>query len=88
MWDTTEVDVQLYRWSSLPEWTWAGGPPKVMKNVSVQQPLSAEPSPFPLSSRAKPRDLQFLGSFMEMFSTARSGVEISAVSLSALTQTL
>jgi hypothetical protein len=26
-----------------------------------------EPSPSPLSSRAKPRDLQFLGPFVEMF---------------------
>jgi hypothetical protein len=26
-----------------------------------------EPSPFPLSSRAKPRDLQFRGPFVEMF---------------------
>jgi hypothetical protein len=33
--------------------------PKVMKNASVQQPLSIEPLPFPLSSRAKPRDLRF-----------------------------
>jgi hypothetical protein len=30
-----------------------------MKNASVQKPLSMDPSPFPLSSRAKPRDLQF-----------------------------
>jgi hypothetical protein len=29
------------------------------KNASVQKPLSMDPSPFPLSSRAKPRDLQF-----------------------------
>jgi hypothetical protein len=34
-------------------------PTKVMKNASVQQPRSMEPSPFPLSSRVKPRDLQF-----------------------------
>jgi hypothetical protein len=27
--------------------------PTVMKNASVQQPLSMEPSPFPLSSRPK-----------------------------------
>jgi hypothetical protein len=33
-------------------------PSKVMKNASVQQPLSIEPLPFPLSSRAKPRDLR------------------------------
>jgi hypothetical protein len=32
---------------------------RVVKNASVQQPLSIEPLPFPLSSRAKPRDLQF-----------------------------
>jgi hypothetical protein len=28
------------------------GPSKVMKNASLQQPLSMEPLPFPLSSRA------------------------------------
>jgi hypothetical protein len=39
--------------------------PKVTKNASVQQPLFMEPFPFPLSSRAKPRDLQFRGSFLE-----------------------
>jgi hypothetical protein len=41
---------------------------KVMKNASVQQPLSTEPLPFPLSSRAKPRDLQFCGPFLEAWS--------------------
>jgi hypothetical protein len=49
------------------ELPWACGPPKVMKNASVQQPLSIEPLPFPLSSRAKPRDLRFRGPFLEMF---------------------
>jgi hypothetical protein len=39
----------------------------VMKNASVQQPLSIKPLPFPLSSRAKPRDLQFRGPFVDMF---------------------
>jgi hypothetical protein len=53
--------------SSRPELPWASDPPKVMKNASVQQLLSKEPSPFPLSSRAKPRDLQFRGPFVEMF---------------------
>jgi hypothetical protein len=52
--------------SSRPELPWASDPPKVMKNASVQQPLSKEPSPFPLSSRAKPRDLQFRGPLVEM----------------------
>jgi hypothetical protein len=37
------------------------------KNASVQQPLSMKPLPFPLSSRAKPRDLRFCGPFLEMF---------------------
>jgi hypothetical protein len=37
------------------------------KAPSVQQSLFMEPSPFPLSSRAKPRDLQFRGPFVEMF---------------------
>ena len=53
--------------SSRPELLWASGPPKAMKNASVQQQLSEEPSPFPLSSRAKPRDLRFRGPFVEMF---------------------
>ena len=34
-----------------------------MKNVSVQQPFSFEPLLFPLSSRAKPRDLRFPRTF-------------------------
>jgi hypothetical protein len=38
---------------------------EAIKNVSVRQPLSVEPLSFPLSSRAKPRDLQFRGPFME-----------------------
>ena len=36
---------------------------------SVQQPLSMETPPSPLSSRATPRDLQFRGPVLEMFST-------------------
>jgi hypothetical protein len=36
-----------------------------LKSASVQQPLSMEPLPFPLSSRAKPRDLRFHGPFVE-----------------------
>jgi hypothetical protein len=50
-----------------PEESWACGPPKVMKNASAQQPLSMEPSPFPLSSRPERRDLRFRGPFVEMF---------------------
>jgi hypothetical protein len=49
---------------------WSHGPfdpPGLSKDTSVQQPLFIEPSPFPLSSRAKPRDLQFRGPFVEMF---------------------
>jgi hypothetical protein len=34
---------------------------------SVQQLLSMQASLFPLSSRAKPRDLRFYGPVMEMF---------------------
>jgi hypothetical protein len=34
-------------------------PSKTAKNTSVQPSLSMNPLPFPLSSRAKPRDLQF-----------------------------
>ncbi len=45
--------------SPRPEESWACGPPKVMKNTSDQHPLPMEPLHFPLSSRAKPRDLQF-----------------------------
>jgi hypothetical protein len=44
------------------------------RNVSIQQPLSVEPLPIPLTSRlprravgAKPRDLQFHGPFLKMF---------------------
>jgi hypothetical protein len=37
------------------------------KTASVRQPLSIEPLTFPLSSRAKPRDLRFRGPFVEMF---------------------
>jgi hypothetical protein len=37
------------------------------KDASVPQPISMKPLPFPLSSRAKPRDLQFRGPFLEMF---------------------
>jgi hypothetical protein len=54
-----------------PEESWACGPSKVMKNTFGRQPLFTEPQPFPLSSRAKPRDLQFRGPFVEMFSTER-----------------
>jgi hypothetical protein len=43
-----------------------------MKNAAVQQLLSMEPSPFPLSSRAKSRDLRFRGPFVEMCLTHRS----------------
>jgi hypothetical protein len=53
--------------SSQPEESWAGGPPKVMKNVSARLRPSMELLPFPLSSGAKPRDLQFYGPFVEMF---------------------
>jgi hypothetical protein len=35
------------------------------ENVPVWQPLFMEPLPFPLSSRAKTRDLQFHGPFVE-----------------------
>jgi hypothetical protein len=64
---TTLYGIVTLSLSSRPELPWASDPPKVMKNASVQQPLSKEPSPFPLSSRAKPRDLQFRGPFVEMF---------------------
>ncbi len=37
------------------------------KTSTVQQPLSMEASPSPLSSRPKRRDLQFRGPFLEMF---------------------
>jgi hypothetical protein len=37
------------------------------ENAFHQKPLSIEGSPFPLSSRAKPRDLQFRGPFLETF---------------------
>jgi hypothetical protein len=49
----------------IPSVGWASGPPKVMKKASVRQLLSIEPLPPPLSSRAKPRDLQLRGPFVE-----------------------
>jgi hypothetical protein len=49
------------------ELPWACGPPEAMRNASVQQLLSIEPLPFPLSSRAQPRDLRFRGPFLEIF---------------------
>jgi hypothetical protein len=51
----------------------AADPSKVMENASVRQPLSMETLPFPLSSRAQPRDLRFYGPFMEMFSKLKIG---------------
>jgi hypothetical protein len=36
-----------------PEWSWACGPSNGMKMASVQQPLSMEAPPSPLSSRAE-----------------------------------
>ena len=55
----------------IPSGRWACGlaasPPKEMKNTWIHQPLFMEASPFPLSSRAKPRDLQFRGPLLEMF---------------------
>ena len=39
----------------------------MMKKASVRQLLFIEPWPFPLSSRAQPRDLQFRGPLLEMF---------------------
>src|SRR6202453_4539817 len=59
--------------SSRPEFSWAVGPPKEMKNGShaatalMQQRLSMGALPSTLSSRAKPRDLRFSGPFVEMF---------------------
>jgi hypothetical protein len=44
-----------------------GDPTQGNEKASVQQRLSMEPLPFPLSSRAKPRDLQFRGPVLEMF---------------------
>jgi len=37
--------------------------------LSTSQRMQMETPPFPLSSRAQPRDLQFYGPFLEMFST-------------------
>jgi hypothetical protein len=56
--------------SSRPELPWASDPPKVMKNASVQQPLSKEPSPFPLSSRAYP-DFLLHSSHQRLFCGSR-----------------
>src|SRR5450631_3833826 len=64
--------------SSRPEESWPCGPPKGMKNASVQPSLSMEPPLFPVSSRAKPRDLQFYGPVVEMFSTERTRISYHA----------
>jgi hypothetical protein len=45
-----------------------------VRTVSFQQPLSMEAPLYPLSSRAQPRDLQFRGPFLEMFSAALSNL--------------
>jgi hypothetical protein len=50
----------------------ASAPPKMMKPRAVQQLLSMEAPPSPLSSRAKPRDLRFNGTFVEMFAAHRT----------------
>ena len=65
-WRDLCVDAPSWRCFST-ELPFAWGPPKVMKNASVQQLLSIEPLPFPLSSRAQARDLRFRGPFLEMF---------------------
>ena len=52
------------------EESWAFGPPKVMKNAAVQQPLSFQPVPFPCHpdwSEAEGRDLRFRGPLLDMF---------------------
>jgi hypothetical protein len=52
------------------ELSWACGPPKVMKNASVQHPLSMQPLPFPCHpdrSEAERRDPRFRGPFLEVF---------------------
>src|SRR5580698_10620693 len=43
------------------------GCPAAVNAPSVQQPGSVEALRFPLSSRAKPRDLRFSGPLLEMF---------------------
>ena len=43
-----------------------------LKSASVQQPLFMERLPFPLSSRAKPRDLQFRGPLLETRHTTQT----------------
>jgi hypothetical protein len=47
------------------------------ENVSVQQPLSMDLPPFPLSSRAKPRDLQFRGPPLEIRNSPSTRIVIS-----------
>jgi hypothetical protein len=56
-----------------------GGTQGVFHHLRSGKPLSIVSSPSPLSSRAKPRDLQFYGPIVEMFFD-RSVVERSAVS--------
>ena len=47
--------------------------------IQGQNPRSKQRSPFPLSSRAKPRDLRFYGPFLDTFLTERTVAERSVV---------
>jgi hypothetical protein len=46
---------------------WVISGSKFSRTPSIQQLFSMEVLPFPLSSRAKPRDLRFYGPVLEMF---------------------
>jgi len=58
--------------------TWAYCPPKVMKNASVQQPLSIGPSPFPLSSL---RIFIILRSFIPLFRIAYFPLQLFGIKM-------
>ena len=67
-----------------PECVMGLQPTQVDETPVVHQPIFMEGSPSPLSSREQPRDLQFSGPFLEMFSTKRIAVEGPAVTTFAL----
>jgi hypothetical protein len=75
--DTAVHRLEIGHLPSRPEESWACGASNVMKNASVQQPLAIKPSPFPLSSRAKPRDLQFRRPFWKSGISPRNKFVIS-----------
>jgi hypothetical protein len=83
-WSLFPLEAQLCRLSSRLEESWACGAPKVMKNAFGQQPLSMNRYPFLVIPTEAKRSGGTCGSAdpsWKCFSTERSAVERSAVSL-------